>query len=1319
METDKPEKLLLTGKSNFLGWIKIMSSRLRRQKLLVKADEDSGYTFVPEKDVEAYDEIISRISLKIAESVPAAIDPSILWEYLSESYGVGNKFDLMDEFQELSMTRNLDPAGFIEMLDVKKNKIEIAGGTVTTQDEYRVLLKGMHQVFYSDFIRKTRTAHEGAEVTAKNIVEIKQDLKAFYKNTPEAVRNQFKLDKKVFKTSSQKGKKWEERNCDYCAENHPKIAKTHHEDDCKAKARDAVAKSDEESNKQSETYLDTASAISLSERKPSRLDCSKKSKIVGVTGDSTNTCGTGDMQLLDLEVPETGFIPDLGFGIISGSQIVKQGKKIVLELDPNKHEDVKIFDGHQVVATGTLKNDMFVMNGDFIPSKKTFKSRSSPSSKEIKLKNCFALLSMEDHIRFGHLGSPQESCSQCALNKQRKRTIPKTSFSPATVVLEKVSVDLQGPFPIKAIDGTNMNIKIVDDYSGYIKMETIHDKEAATTKDVTERFISRSERQTGRKVKFVQTDGGNEFNGSFLGYLESLGIIKRKGAPYDHHFPPHAENANLLISRMSKPTLAYSKLPLRFYAESMLYCTYVLNRYGKVSRFEKFFGRKPKIQHIQPFGSICYAFIPAEKRTKLDPVRERCRLIGFGDDDDTEEVAGYKLLVESDNSIVYCNDVVFKGEAIVELQDELGPSYLGHDIFDTDYATFSDIDSEASGETLASGSNNIVRTRRNSRREARRWNPEEFGLTETISDDVSQGLTNDSQNSDDDGDYVTGIEDLSTAESVSDDDFVLLAKCFKTFRQDSRIPNNLQDVLKSAERKQWENAMAEEEASMVENGVYDIVHDKLPAGVNRAISSRWVFAKQIDSSGDFSKFKARLVAKGFMEKYGIDYEEVFAPVAKFKSIRLLLAVAAKRGWKLYQDDVKTAFLNALLEAGKWLRLPNGKFVFIVKALYGLKESPREWFKLFRQFMIETGFIQSVADHCIFIKSDIIVSVYVDDILTTGNDKEIHLFREQLKARFRLNEKGGLAHLYLGLSINQTIEDEITIDQIAYVKDKLVEFQDHIGPHKCMASPLASDFQQILIEAEKSEEFEPKFPYREMVGSLVYAMMGTRFDIAAAVSIVSKYCSKPKKAHCEMVRRIYWYLRGNCDLRLVYSKNGTTVLKGYCDSSYANLENYASLCGYVFTFNGTAVSWSSHRESVITTSTSEAEYVALLPCLQDCVWHKLLLSEFGYPQDTIEIMEDNEACILLAKNPQNHKKTRHIQVRYHWSRQAIADGVAKLSPIKTKDQLADIFTKGVYGPALRNSCTALGLERIAKSAGELRVVKGQEITQPVPCDRNGK
>jgi hypothetical protein len=181
------------------------------------------------------------------------------------------------------------------------------------------------------------------------------------------------------------------------------------------------------------------------------------------------------------------------------------------------------------------------------------------------------------------------------------------------------------------------------------------------------------------KLKVVATDSGTEFNGEFLAYLESEGIIKRNGQGYDHHFPPLAENAHRIITAMSRAMLFESKLPAKYYGEAMLTACYVLNRWqadkSKKSRYEIFFGKIPKTSHLKPFGSICYSFIAPEKRNKIQPIRDRCRLIGYGDDDDTEEMAGNKLLLESYNSILYSNDVHFTEEPICVLPGEPVRSY--------------------------------------------------------------------------------------------------------------------------------------------------------------------------------------------------------------------------------------------------------------------------------------------------------------------------------------------------------------------------------------------------------------------------------------------------------------------------------------------------------------------------------------------------------------------------------------------------------------------------------------------------------------------
>jgi hypothetical protein len=266
-----------------------------------------------------------------------------------------------------------------------------------------------------------------------------------------------------------------------------------------------------------------------------------------------------------------------------------------------------------------------------------------------------------------------------------------------------------------------------------------------------------------------------------------------------------------------------------------------------------------------------------------------------------------------------------------------------------------------------------------------------------------------------------------------------------------------------------------------------------------------------------------------------------------------------------------------------------------------------------------------------------------------------------------------------------------LDQDTYINQKLDEFESIIGPNLSLkvATPLTTNFQELLIEANESTEKEPKFPYREMVGSLVYLSNGTRFDIAAAVSIVSRFMNDPKKIHCDMVRRIYHYLRGNRK-SLKFKLGGEIILKGGCDASWANAEDYSSIAGYYFKLGSSLISWQSYKQPVKALSTAESEYIALTSAFQEGIWLRQFLESIGYKQETTKIQEDNRACIFMAKNPQDKKRTRHIQVKYHWVRDQIENREFELEYVNTKDQLADIFTKGFLGPQLRDNCNKLGL-----------------------------
>ena len=206
---------------------------------------------------------------------------------------------------------------------------------------------------------------------------------------------------------------------------------------------------------------------------------------------------------------------------------------------------------------------------------------------------------------------------------------------------------------------------------------------------------------------------------------------------------------------------------------------------------------------------------------------------------------------------------------------------------------------------------------------------------------------------------------------------------------------------------------------------------------------------------------------------------------------------------------------------------------------------------------------------------------------------------------------------------------------------------------------------------------------------MYAAVGTRPDLSAAVSIVSRYLAAPKKAHCDLVRGICRYLRGN-PRGLHYKANRDFTLEGFVDASYANDADYSSISGNAFLLGGCLVSWMSQKQPCAALSSAEAEYVALTPAVQETIWLKELLNGLGFAQGVTTLHEDNLSCIALSKNPENHQKTRHIQTKYHMIRHHQKEKVFRLQYCPTRSQLADIFTKGVSGPTLRQNLEALGV-----------------------------
>ncbi|WVZ52799.1 hypothetical protein U9M48_003821 [Paspalum notatum var. saurae] len=405
--------------------------------------------------------------------------------------------------------------------------------------------------------------------------------------------------------------------------------------------------------------------------------------------------------------------------------------------------------------------------------------------------------------------------------------------------------------------------------------------------------------------------------------------------------------------------------------------------------------------------------------------------------------------------------------------------------------------------------------------------------------------------------------------------------------------------------------------------------------------------------------KARLVAQGFCQKEGIDYEETFAPIARLEAIRILLAFAASKGFKLQQMDVKSAFLNGFIEEEVYVRQPPGfesaKFPDRVyklrKALYGLKQAPRAWYARLKSFLLKFGFVMGSVDKTLFLLSRG-VQIDVDDIIFGGSSHAlVSSFAEQMSREFEMSLMGEL-QFFLGLQIKQGLEGTF-VHQAKYTRDILKKF--NMGDSKPMTIPMSTN---TALDADEDGEAVDEKEFRGMISSLLY-LTATRPDIQFVVCLCARYQASPRTSHRQTVKCIFRYLKFTPELGLWYFSEGSQMLTMLA----AGLIARTSL-----------VSWSSRKQASVALSTTEAEYVAAASCCSELLWMKATLSNFGLRFGIIPLLVDSTSAISVAKNPVLHSRTKHIDVRFHFLRDHYEKGDIDLIHVVSANQLADIFTK---------------------------------------------
>ena len=502
-------------------------------------------------------------------------------------------------------------------------------------------------------------------------------------------------------------------------------------------------------------------------------------------------------------------------------------------------------------------------------------------------------------------------------------------------------------------------------------------------------------------------------------------------------------------------------------------------------------------------------------------------------------------------------------------------------------------------------------------------------------------------------------------------------------------PKNYKAAMKSTQATQWQSAIDAEIKSLLDLKTWVVVDT--PKDGRKLKTCAFIFKKKF--TGSEIKYKARLVAHGYRQIFGLDYWETYAPVSQTTSIRTILALAANNNMKIHQMDIDTAFLNADLKediymsAPLGITLPEGKCLLLKKSLYGLKQSPRNFNLDLNSHIISMGFKRTVSDACVYThkvnNNDVIISVYVDDLIIACTDTNtIIAVKEQIAQRYKVKDMGEM-DWYLGMRYTRCNDTGmITLDQSKYAQDILDRFTGYYKPHAYRDIPMMGNSVLPIWTNEYNEKLTEEqlvqissFPYRQVVGSLLYLAVWTRPDLQYAVITVAKHSHHPTLESISACKWLLEYLNCTKDRSLQFHK-GNNTLSGFVDSSFGDdLETRKSTCGNIIYLGTSPISWESFiPKTTVALSTAEAEYTAAHYCAKNMCAHNNFLTELGYPQDNILIFEDSQSAIHMAIQVASTHRTKHIAIHIHHLRDLIEKRFIDLVYISTDIQIADILTK---------------------------------------------
>lgn len=840
-----------------------------------------------------------------------------------------------------------------------------------------------------------------------------------------------------------------------------------------------------------------------------------------------------------------------------------------------------------------------------------------------------ALVANDDlwHRRLGHCGhkklkllnlSVNESfCDVCARAKQCAIPMGKGPRRRETKPSLMLHTDICGPIEPATSRGEKYFMTIIDDYSRFMEIRLL--KRKSDIVDELKMFF-----KMNPTVSKIRCDNAKEYvSGELYDIARNAGVNIDPVPPYTPSLNGVAERANRSLLEKARAMIFEANLPKMFWGEAVLTAAYISNRLpnssidNEVPYFLKY-REHPDLKNMRVFGCDAYALIPSSQRKKLDEKSMKMIFVGY-------TTMGYRLMNPETRRIIVSRNVKFNEESKIERNRKYIST--GSDATESDDDDIGDRERSISipGDNEFDAADDEDEQRKSSRAKkqpVRYPNPETYEVM------------------------------FVQQETLTFDDIVNFPK---------------------EEQELWKSAMDEEMKSMKENDVWDL--ENLPPD-KRSISCKWVLRKKRDGI-----YKARLVARGFMQKEGIDYVDTFSPVISMTALRLIFVTIINENLQAFTLDVKTAFLNGKLEETIYMDQPkgyddsSGKKCRLKKSLYGLKQSPRQWYQKFLNFVMKLDFRQLDSEPCIFIRKlngkKIILALYVDDLLISGSDIiETNIVISLLCKEFQMS-KTERASEFLGIRMHFE-SNCLYLDQKLYI----VKLLDKFKMSDCKIALTPIEPKSTPTDFQKGNVFNG--PYRELVGSLLYLAYVSRPDILFAVNCLSQLQENPTDIAWCALKRILRYLKNTLDIKLVYKKSDLEMsdLCLYVDADWgSNIQDRKSVTGYFIMFSNCPIMWCCNKQKCIALSSTEAEIIALCKGLQDLLWIKDVVSEISSVKNVC-IFEDNQSCIKSIVNENSSGRLKHIDIKLKFARNIVKENDINIAYVESRVQIADMLTKAL-------------------------------------------